>query len=562
MLFAQIMLIGIGNIILLGFFSTVSRGGCIIGSFFILLYIILQPAGQKLKTLIYSVCMTYPLLWTLKGFSDSASASNHLLSNKWLIISFILALFAGLCFILIQKIKFKAISPLFKKSILIIACIGCILLVYTFRDKLGGLIPEKMFNRLTLINLDDNNFFARMSFNRWAVELIQDSWLIGYGGGGFASLYQSVSDTYFVVKDVHNHYLQVFVENGILGFLPFAGIIVITFFRMIIAMVKTTESKMKSIIAGSLCAFSALAVHSVMDFNLTFQSIGLLFWVLIAAGSVFYAASKQNRGVFKVKGKVVLIISGLILLSCNFIVMIASYNAYRGEQYMKSENYELSLKHYRDADKWDPINSEYSYELAKLCNYFGNSADDSSIADTWSDKAIKYAKRSVANNQYDPFRIEILTVTYFDAGMPIEAYETAEKQVKYQRCGVKAYDLLAKGYIEAAIQNMRNQDIEFAKNLLGKCANLENTPYVELSKEALFYKAEAMMLLGNNNGAEEILLSIKKFQDADILLYIVYEMAESEEKIQQKYSREAIDTIQKSMLYTNVSAIISSGVLH
>jgi O-antigen ligase len=117
--------------------------------------------------------------------------------------------------------------------------------------------------------------------------LIQDYPLFGCGMGGYGScflLYKTVAPMN-TVDYVHNDYLQVLAELGILGFL--AGLVfvgrVLQQTRRGILHAATSEDRYLAI--ACLSSITAMLLHSLVDFNMYVPANGMVFaWVMGTTG--------------------------------------------------------------------------------------------------------------------------------------------------------------------------------------------------------------------------------------------------------------------------------------
>ena len=117
-----------------------------------------------------------------------------------------------------------------------------------------------------------------------AWELFLQSPLNGVGWGNFPSLYGSYLHLSWIPPDifnVHNIYLQLLSETGILGFVAFSGLIVTTC-RQACDQWKMSQSDIgKAIAFGLLGAMITVLVQGLTDFQFTSQ-FEALFWTLLA----------------------------------------------------------------------------------------------------------------------------------------------------------------------------------------------------------------------------------------------------------------------------------------
>ncbi len=289
-IFARVLLEGVGNILCIALFFTGSRGVFVIALFAVfIIYTILLPWGYKLKSLAYFFIMLLPIVAIANKYYMYSKISDCFGAMKWIILSFIVSVILALLTEMLSKLPRKS-----KILIYVIAFAGLLLFTitqYNYVSVLAGslatkLVPPNILVRLQTINLGELSFIQRIDFNKDALRLIREHFLLGIGGGGWIALYQSVQDHYYIARTVHNHYFQIFVEAGILGFVSFLGLVLLSLYNYVKS-VFIGDTSNRIIMSGLTVSFLALSVHSAMDFNLTYGGIALLFWSLTALSASF-----------------------------------------------------------------------------------------------------------------------------------------------------------------------------------------------------------------------------------------------------------------------------------
>lgn len=494
----QVLFAGMGNTIVFALFLTGSRGGYLVGFGAILLFVMLQPAGSRLKSIMNVICMLLPVFTILKAFNASTAAHDFFAAGKWLAVSFIFA--TGLTFLysLFTKVILKnKPAPVPKGSGVVIAAgsIAVVILAYMFRDKLFGMFPPEISARLARFNINDRNILFRLDYDRDALKLIASNWLTGLGGGGWKALYQSVQDYFYTAAFVHNNYLQAFVESGILGFLSYLALIVSGLINAVYSWLKAKDGILKIRVAGVLCALFALAVHSAFDFDLSFISMSLLLWVMLAAVSVRLPEQPGTEEEYKIPLfmrnwvvaanrsmiKIFAIVVCAALFSVNALYFTGAYNEKEALEQMQLKNYKSSAVYYEEAYRLDPGNTEYSFALAKFYNYFANKSTGGNDREVWLERARKAAEKSVDGNRGYPAYMNTLIRIYLDSHMPLQALEYSEKLAANQKYNSEVYELLAQSYIAASDYYEKSGDTNKAKDLLKKCLEIDNNPYLRKS---------------------------------------------------------------------------------
>lgn len=496
----RILLTAANNIVLLAMLLTKSRGGYIVGFLAIIAFMLIQAKGYRLKTCGSFICAAIPALLLVQKISNLTASVDSLSLNKLLLISIVGTLILSAAYeglmIFIFNVKKKIFLPEpLRRVIPYITAVIIVITVFLFRNQIVGLIPQSIIERFASISLNEHNIYIRLTFDKDALKLISKNWLLGTGGGSWQILYYNVQEFYYISRAVHNHFLEVFVESGIPGFTAFTAIVVMTIIYMISALAKTKESRQKIYLVGFLTAFSALIVHSTFDFDLSYVSLGSLFWVIVAM------SLPSNKHAIRLgkSGKVILItIVSAVLLFMNGIYAIAAYNANIGLNLKAKGDHALASSYYEEALRLDPTNSEYTFELTKLYNAFADISQTAEQKETWRKAAFAMANRSIELNPYLPENNRLLIRTYYDLKMPLEGIKYAEKLIKYQPCNSINYELLAKGYLEAGKYFLEKGNSDSAREYLQKCLDVNPPENAEGETSLPDIKQEALILLEEN----------------------------------------------------------------
>lgn len=174
--------------------------------------------------------------------------------------------------------------------VLIIVVLGAVTL-------LGG---ESGLSRLLgSINTDDPTT-GRAHFWSVTVDIIKSHPILGIGLGAFSVVYTGYDSRNGLLRleQVHNDYLQVLSDGGIVG-AALGLFFLVALFRMGFARRQSTDYFRRGVATGALAGCFAVLVHSFFDFTLHTPSNALLFLILAAMatmnGGVEDAAPVQKR---------------------------------------------------------------------------------------------------------------------------------------------------------------------------------------------------------------------------------------------------------------------------
>ena len=148
---------------------------------------------------------------------------------------------------------------------------------------------------------DKNTFYSRFYLNEIAMNMVKAHPIFGVGGNTFRSVIHSYTysiDRPWVYLDVvHNQYLLIFAECGILGLISFLWLM-LAFMRESWECSKNKDNEFVQIIGmGITAGFLAFIVHGLSDFyiasHLGLSSIYLLCAVC-SAGKKVCATNKYD----------------------------------------------------------------------------------------------------------------------------------------------------------------------------------------------------------------------------------------------------------------------------
>jgi len=536
--------VGMGCIFIYTLFLTGSRGGYIVGMVIILLLLAIQPLGLKINGFISFLCMTVPVFISTKGLNMSIAAHDNFGVAKWLVLSFLIAAISYLSFCLLRKAIMgdrQFTMPKGAGAVFAAALAIALLLVFVFRNRLILFLPPILSSRIASFSLNSGSVLSRLEFDKDALKLLADNWLLGLGGGGWKAMYQSVQDCFYTAVFVHNNYLQVFVESGILGFLSYMAIVLLSVVSAVRCFVKATDKTLKTYTAGLLCGFLALAIHVSFDFDLSFVSITLLFWVMFAASAVnltgktgvggntdvngyegvmnasvkksILIRDKWDAVIGNGTGKIILIAISSVLFSIHALYFAGAFNRQIAFDSMQEKNYKQALVYYEEAYRLDSSNTSYTFELAKLYHFYAGRSTSEENRQIWLKKACAASEKSVSGNMYYPAHIGTLVMIYLDSDMPLQALEYAQDLVSYQKYNSENYELLARSYLAAAYYYEENGDVEKVRELLAKCIEIDTNPYLYRSKIIKPYDVDSEKKISEYKHSKELAEYLKEAED-------------------------------------------------
>ncbi len=228
------------------------------------------------------------------------------------------------------------------------------------------IMPDRFYGRIFSYSRD-RNMDRRFELFRDATMVIKDYPLTGLGGGGWAAVYQGYQDQPYASREVHNHYLQVWVESGIFGFLAFTGLWVsfaLAFYRNC-RKGKAGRQAWQYWSAAFIPA-AALGAHSIIDWNFSMAAVGIFLFTLFGAGRSldkvsWFAFKKDSDTTGNGKG-IIVGTGGIVLGVALFVYVIVLYNGlqttWRSQELFERGNIKQALAEMEKAFVMDPYRAE------------------------------------------------------------------------------------------------------------------------------------------------------------------------------------------------------------
>ncbi len=140
---------------------------------------------------------------------------------------------------------------------------------------------ERVVNRIQETTMSEEQ---RVELNRYTVNIVRDHTLTGTGAGTFRHVFPQYrgADVIYFFTNAENDYLEFLSEYGIIGFIPLALIVILSY-GAALKTIRTRRSPFyRGIAFGSLMAMTSILIHSFADFNLHIPANACLFMVVLA----------------------------------------------------------------------------------------------------------------------------------------------------------------------------------------------------------------------------------------------------------------------------------------
>lgn len=405
-------------------------------------------------------------------------------NNKKIILSLEPIALGTVLYIILDKLKLIGI---FIVPLVLIFYI--LIKSFKYKDKLyyalgvlmiigGFLFNSNTFNRLKELTLSNGTFQERLVYYEDSINSI-----IKHPFGNGINMFQyklfDNATAFYDVKYIHNSYLQIAYDTGIINLIIFVAVIVIGLFKLI---KNKNESKNYLILV-----YLTVLLHSVLDFDLSFSTFPVIIMMIVVLGEIEPLEKKKSKIKNKVeineednKNKIISISKYLyIVISVVSIYFIIFETSIVMGNYLIDSNTTLADKIYSFSNN---ISLQMDYR-----GYFNRAQAKKNLYDQSKDKnylkeGINLLEISKKINPYDPMVEWNLSYVHETLNHKLEAIKYAENVVKRERfypgAYIKLYDYLMKLYGETGSRNTEY-----------KLKKLETTYYVnydELNKRAKY----------------------------------------------------------------------------
>lgn len=325
-----------------------------------------------------------------------------------------------------------------------------------------------LLNRLMHINAADSNLQARMVYYADALKMVKDRPLLGWGGGGWNSGYPAYQSYNYISTTVHNHFLQVWVETGTLGLIMFiVPFLALSRGLLYLYRARTTRAPAPETWTVGTAAL-AIGMHSVIDFDLSFSSIALLLWFLLALFAYWEAqrqqltqTSRYNRstnGSGTIRPAVLLILflslASMHLAAATITLRAAAAKAQACTSAAQKGDNNRALEYIQTAGYLDRWSAQYPMAQARFLMAGIEYTQDLQAKEALANESLNLASRAVELDRYNSDNRFFYARLLLANGQLEKALTEAERARELKPWFIKTYEELNSIYINVAVQQL------------------------------------------------------------------------------------------------------------
>ncbi len=161
------------------------------------------------------------------------------------------------------------------------------------------ILPQTVITRFTSIgSLADSSTSYRFYIWMGTIAMLKDYWFSGIGPGtaAFNLIYPAYGFNTIAAPHAHNLFLQLMCDSGIAGLVMFA-LILFSYFRMTFTAFSRSRDKSSRIyLIATISAVSGFLLQGMTDYSFYNNRVMLLFWIVIALGSILARWTGMEEG--------------------------------------------------------------------------------------------------------------------------------------------------------------------------------------------------------------------------------------------------------------------------
>jgi len=347
---------------------------------------------------------------------------------------------------------------------IVLAAIGAFLLLGN--TGFTKILPDSIGQRIESINFNQHSVLERAAFYGDALKIWQDYPLFGAGGGAWQALYQQYQDNPYTSTLVHSFIIETLLEVGIIGILCLLVIIVGIYYLFVRSFIQKSDEQ--QVISFTWFVIStAILLHSLLDFNMSYIYIGVLVFFSLGAMLSIVPLRESSLQQKLSHGKLKLLLPGLLLV-VGLIYTVSNMVHLSGDAQFKKTNElytEQSLQEsIEQLDKAISRNGNPNYvdmQLQLLNQAFEQTGDEQ-----WSNKAQIVLDRMSEKEPY----LEKMFYRQLDLneqlGSDIQSIELLQQAIAKMPWEIDYYQRLAATHLRIAVAELAEGNNAEAKEQL------------------------------------------------------------------------------------------------
>jgi O-antigen ligase len=445
------------------FILCLSRGAELVLPLALAAYILLQPAGRRISTLLQVLATFIP---AAAGAALALRALGHAPAQVWLWLGVGVAISLAFASVLRQRRPHTQLLVLGTGAVAVVLA-GTVLL----RNRLGAL------SRLGQLSFTSYNAWSRIRWTEDALRIFREHPIVGLGGGGWAASYFRYQSYGYFSTQVHDFFAQTLVEAGALGGLCLlaAAVVLVGAFTRTWRSAKPDE---RATLAGMAGAIVMLVAHGAIDFTLSLGAallgVAALCGLLRASLApwpplVPHRATKPRRMRLRQRsargttaGHAAAIFGGGLVVMVLLSVLLAGFTVgQRAVAAATARQVTRAIPLYKEAISLDPLQASYRGDLAQLTVFGQSQPTPAMIA-----AAASLFREALRLDRFNPQLHEIFGEFLLRTGQVGPGLAEMHTAVADAPFDVSLYESLASADVQVAEADLSAQNATAAKSVL------------------------------------------------------------------------------------------------
>jgi tetratricopeptide (TPR) repeat protein len=494
---------GLGTLLAVAFFFTISRGAVVVVPFGLLLLFLGLERGSRWPALLLLGASLVPTMATVGPIGTAVGAKAPVVALTWIGVAVLVGIIAGGLVGLLGRLSFRRQLAL----VAVLAVIGSVGLGVMGAGR--PLLP-KQASRLFDMSLSTPNVALRLIYYRDASRMVADRPL-GRGGWGWARSYRQYATFNHTARETHNHYAQTAVEAGVPGLLALV--------TALLAGLWGAWRNRKGNPLGWAIAAGALLIagHSLIDFDLSYGGVWLMLWSLL--GASLSGAPQGKREGAMAAGAIASALAILVTATALWQGARLSEEADRlAAEGKTAEAQAVAAK----AAEWDSLNSQALIQAAEHASLLRAVQVDPTNPEAWFKLSISYELRKEWQ----------LALSAIQKAGELDPWEVRYVDKEARLAGYLMLDDLAAGKRDEAL-TLADALVTLEATWTERLASAEAEQHLwsvkpgKLDPGTRLRFAQARFLKGDLAGAKPLLLEAAEVgllnTEAEVWLYALYE---------------------------------------
>lgn len=340
-----------------GFAFTLSVGGILVLGILVVFNFIIIDTKSKLDYLVNFIIVIAANMLLFMDYMKNALKGPF-------VLYYLLSLAIGLALqLLYNRYIQKQINRLSSKKIalILVLIVAFIVIVGVVALSVLGMSLPSLISKVFDADLKAQNASDRIIFLKDGLKMFSDSFLVGFGGGAWKDVYHKYQSFSYDSIEMHNYYVQLMVEVGILGALALLVVLALLTKNFLTSVIKRKNKAYLPFYMGILM----LLGHAFIDFDLSLVAPMMLLWCLIGISASEF---EDGFNLFNNKEKQIgigAVVLGLMVLYFGASIYSGMINGNNAAKVLE-EDTEKAVAMYEKAIQADRYNAAYRMDYAQI----------------------------------------------------------------------------------------------------------------------------------------------------------------------------------------------------